>query len=781
MIELRRGAIVLAMVLVAGCATGRAVRSGQTAATRGDWDAAVAHYREAMVSDPDDVEVRVLLQRAMRMAAAEHSQRARQLEDQEQLPGAISEYRLAADFDPSNTWYLTKALQLERVLKNQIDAMQAQPRIDTLRQQATAQSPFPRLDPRQPVVASFPNAAARDILRSISEITGITISYDRGADGQLTQAYPIELTGEPIEAILQQILTAFNMTYKITGPRSILVYQDTAQNRQRYDDLYTQLFLIDHGDVAEIINLITQFTQGGTNVRPIIQQMKSANAFSVKASAQILQMIEAVVRVNDKPRAEIMLDVEILEVNRQRVKELGLDLSQYGFGVTLSPEFAPPNTGAQPGIPAMPPPVNLGTLAGGVTRNDFFVTIPSAMIRLLETDSQTKLLARPQLRGREGMPMTLNLGDEIPIPQTQFLAAAPGGVQNQPATQIQYRPVGVNMAVTPRVTYGDEIILENLQVQRSGLGGSLNVGGQDAPIIVSRTAVTTMRLRHGESNLLAGLIRNEDSDTRAGFSGLSRIPILGKLFGRGRREKVQLDVVMIITPYIVRGHEITADDLRPQSVGTAQNIGLGTRPQLIATGAPPPPGLAAPGTGTPVTPGAAGAPVTTGTPPPGGAGTPPRVPGVVPISAIGGDAQPAAGSGEVRLVPAGTEHPQGNVFATPIMASNLSQVGTITVTLTYNPAVLRATTVTQGTFMAAGGVTPTFAPKIDAAAGRVDIAISRPTDRPGATTVEQALLAAVNFQAVAPGTAQVTMTVVATTPTGQPVSVQAAPVTVTVK
>jgi hypothetical protein len=155
---------------------------------------------------------------------------------------------------------------------------------------------------------------------------------------------------------------------------------------------------------------------------------------------------------------------------------------------------------------------------------------------------------------------------------------------------------------------------------------------------------------------------------------------------------------------------------------------------------------------------------------------------VVPIMPVGGDTPPApTGPGQVRLTPAGTEHPQGNTFAAPIVASNVSGVGTMNITVTYDPKVLRATTITQGQFMAFGGATPVFAPKIDADAGRVDIAISRPADRPGASTVEAALVAAVNFQAVGPGAATVVLTVVATTPAGQPVQVQTSPVTITVK
>ena len=779
-----RTVIVLCVVLAGGCATSSAFRSGQQAAARGDWDAAVAHYREVLARDPQRTDARIQLERAMRMAAAEHAKRARDLEEQDQLPGAMAEYKLAAEFDPSNTYYITRALQVERTLNDRLAASRQPDRMDVMRQQAAETSPFPRLDPRSPVVGNFQNAAVRDILMVISKTTGIQITYDRGADAQLGQAFPIDIQGEPIESVLNQILSQFTLTYKVTGPRSIFIYPDTAQKRNQYDDLYEQTFYIEHADMAEIQQVIQQFTQGGTGVRPIVQPMKNANALSVKATAQVLQMIDRIIRANDKPRAEVVIDVEILEVNRNNVKELGIDLSQYALGFQLSPEVAPPNTAATPGIPPMPPPINLNTLRSGISGSDVFVTIPSALIKALETDSKTRLLARPQMRGREGATLVLNLGEEVPIPTSSIPTFNNQVINQGPTTTFQYKPVGVNLTVTPRVTYSDEIILENLIVQRSALGGNIVVGGTSSPIIIQRSASTTIRLRNGESNLLAGLVRDEERKGKNGFVGVSQVPVLGWLFGTSRDEIDQSDIVMIITPYIVRGHEVTVEDLRPRFVGTQLNPGVGATPGLLAPDAPPPPTLAAPGTGQPVAPGAAAPPggVTTGAGQPPPVATPPRAPGVVPIVPVGGEAQPAApAAAQLRLTPAGTEHPQGNVFAAPISASNLSGVGTLTITLTYNPAILRATNVTQGQFMGFGGVTATFAPKIDPQAGRVDIAISRPTDQPGATTVESALVAAVNFQAVGAGTTSVTMTVVAMTPGGQPIQVQAAPVTITVK
>ena len=149
--------------------------------------------------------------------------------------------------------------------------------------------------------------------------------------------------------------------------------------------------------------------------------------------------------------------------------------------------------------------------------------MPTAFVRFLETDSRTKQLAKPQLRGAEGQELTLNLGEQIPVVSTVFGAAAAGGFANIPQSSFTYRDVGVNITMTPRVTYEGEIILD-LSVESSNLGGNISVAGQDVPSFGSRRVKTRLRLREGESNLLAGLLEGRPAQDLAGFPGLMRVP-----------------------------------------------------------------------------------------------------------------------------------------------------------------------------------------------------------------------------------------------------------------
>jgi hypothetical protein len=215
-------------------------------------------------------------------------------------------------------------------------------------------------------------------------------------------------------------------------------------------------------------------------------------------------------------------------------------------------------------------------------------------------------------------------------------------------------------------------------------------------------------------------------------------------------------------------------------VGTFQDFGLGRAPQLIAPGTPPPSGTIGgqPGTqGGGQTGGAL--PPALGQTPPAGGEMPPvgaRAPGVVPIQAVGGDAPPAAGPARIQVT-VGGEQQTGGMFTVPVTIAGVTDASTISITITYDPTVVQAASVSPGTFMAQAGGTPGFVPKIDAAGGRVDLALTRT----GTGVSGQGLLAGIQFMAVSPGTAQIAITAVMTDSSGQPIAVQTVPAAVVVR
>jgi Flp pilus assembly secretin CpaC len=685
-------------------------------------------------------------------------------------------------------------------------------------------------------------------LNFIGTQSGINMTFETTFQDK---AYTIALEDVTVEQALQQIMIANTMFYKVLNPKTIMVIPDNSAMHVKYDDIVMRTFYISHADVAELVQLVNSMTRINTTpVQPVVMQGKTANTITVRGTEPMVNIIERLIRANDKPRAEVIIDVQILEVNRQRVKRLGLNLTEYGLGMIFSPEVAPPNSSTPPGGVTSPPPFNLNTISQGVSTSDFYLSVPAAVLRFLATDSQTKLIAKPQLRGAEGAKLTLNLGDDIPVVQTVFGAAVAGGFASIPQSSFTYRTVGIIIEVTPRVTYEGDIKLE-MSLESSALGPNISVAGQDVPSFSSRKVTTTLRLREGESNLLAGLLRDEQRKLLTGFPGLMKVPILRSLFGQTNDEVAQSDIVMLLTPRIIRTHELTAEDLAPIYMGTSQNVGLGGPPPLIAppaaaapaapAGTTPPSGVApAPGTQPAVTnptvagrPGAqlppvaapAGAQTPNPQPPPGGLARPGLQPPPVtpsPVGALppggGGTTPPPAGTGTppagAATPPAGTQpvtpprdpaepapatpptpsstpaqiiitptdrelRMGGGPYLVPVSINNASRVSTMSLTITYDPAVLRVQSVQEGTFMRQGAATASFTPKIDAVAGRVDITVARIGDQVGASGA--GLIASLSITAVGQGNSLIQVSGVAMGPEGVPIQVQFSPVTVTVR
>ncbi len=823
---------VLAAIVAgsAGCAAGRAYRRGQEAARGGNWDMAVSFYQRAVQESPDNAEYKIALERALQSASQEHIGRARQLEEKDQLDAAMIEYRRAVELDPTNRLAASRVAELERIVRERIEASRPRPQIDSLREQARQGTPpLVGLRERLPRLA-FNQSSVRDILSAVGGSAGINVTYDQQfAD----RAYSIDLEDVTVEEALRQIMSANQMFYKVVNPKTIMVINDSPQKRQQYEEMVVKTFYVSHADATELAALVqTLMRLPAMPVPPFVIVNKTANTIVARGTAQVVDIIERVIRSNDKPRAEVVIDVQILEVNRQRAKQYGLNLNAYAVGLMMSPEVAPPNTSAPPtAAPPSPPPFNLNTISQGVSTADFYATIPTALIRFLESDTHTKTIAKPQLRGAEGTKLTLNLGDDVPVLQTTFGASAPGGMATIPQSSYQYRSVGVNVEVTPRVTYDGEIILE-LLVENSTLGGSIEVGGQSAPTFGTRRVSTKLRLREGESNLLAGLLRERDRRDLRGFPGLLRLPFFKQLLSDNDQSVEQTDIVMLLTPHIVRTHELTADDLAPIFIGTQQNVGLGGSPPLIAgvddpvasvgrTGAtqilpsspgvpaggvPGPPVASQPGAQTvnPAAPeGTSRLPTPVGPipeklqpvapPPPAPApgavppGEQPAAPPAVdaprdPAAPPAAAAPPATGQTPAQVivtVPGTAFQIAGGPYTVPVSINNVQRASTMTLTVTFNPNVLRVRNVQEGTFMRQGGVAASVTPRIDAAAGRVDIVITRVGDKTGATGA--GLLAALLFDAVGPGNSNIQASGVASTPEGAPITLQFSPVTVTVR
>jgi len=860
--KLRAAAVAMALLVLAGCATNRAYRRGQRAANAQQWDEAVEYYRQALQSAPDKPEYKIALERAMQAASAFHVARGRTYETEGRPDEALREFRKAIEYDPSNRSIAARAAELDRELREKVEASRPRPAIEAMREQARRNSQEPVLNPasKEPLNLRFSNTSLKDLLNFIGSSTGINVTYDRDFQDR---SVTVQLEGVTLEQALQQVMLSNQIFYKVLNERTIIVATDNTAKRQQYEEQVIKTFFISHADATELAQLVnTVILAPQMAIQPRIAPNKTANTITVRAAAPVVEIVEQIIKINDKPRAEVVIDVQILEVSRERAKRFGLNLTDYAIGGIFSPEQAPggsststgtggatttttTGSGTAPSNVGSPPVFNANTISTGVSSADFYLAVPAAIVRFLESDSQTKTVAKPQLRGTEGQKVTLNLGEEVPVPSTTFTPIATGGASANPLTSFTYRPIGVIVEMTPRVTYEGDIVMD-LTLENSARGQDSNIAGQVLPAFASRKVTTRLRLRDGESNLLAGLLREDERRSLRGFPGILRMPILQQLFADNDSNIRQTDIVMLLTPRIVRSHQLTTSDLSPIYIGTQANMAVGGPPPIFGGGAAAPPPAAAPAgvapaPGTPQIPpgsspipGMTTAPVTPTTPAqlptqlPSGAGTPslvtppptqepaaaepvavappapanagaqpapqppPLFPGLQPAPQRPAPAEPAAPApnpfapppaaapATVLVSPPGTDfRVGGGPYLVPISVSNATRLATVSLSLTFNPAVLRVRAVQEGAFMRQGGAQATFTQKIDAATGRVDIAIVRPGDALGASGT--GVIGAVLVEAVAVGTSPLAVSGVGTMAGNGPAALQFQPVTVTVK
>ena len=835
--RLQVGVLVLAL-LAGGCAAGKAFRHGESSMRAGNLDEAVAAYRKAVQAAPDNATYKIGLQRAMQTASRAHVDKAREFEKEDQLEAALGEYKQASEYDPSNRIASSKIAELDRTIRDRIEASRPKPAIQAMRERARAASAEPILNPasREPLNFHFNNVSLRDILNAIGAAHGISVSFDREfADRPAT----VNLEGVPLEQALNQIMTMNQLSYKVLGEKSIFVFQDTPPKHAQYDDQVIRTFYLSHADSTEVQQILSTIIRlPGIAVQPAIAGNKTANTTTVRGTTSVVGILEKIIEQNDKPRAEVVIDVEILEVSRTRSKSYGLNLSEYAVGGLFSPEVSPSSTTAgttgttgttstaastatSPSGLKSPPAFNLNTISRGVSTADFYLAVPTAIVRFLESDNNTKVIAKPQLRGAEGTKLTLNLGQSIPVISTSYTPIATGGAGVNPLSSYQYRDVGVNIDMTPTVTLDGDIRLD-LTLDNSQVGPDTSVGGVVVPSFVQRKVSTRLRLRDGESNLLAGLLQQKEAKGVSGFPGLIHVPFLSDLLSNNTVSSDQTEIVMLLTPHIIRTHEITEADLRPIFIGSQQNLGIGGPPPMIAPQAPegaPPPALA-PALPPGVAPSQPAGSIPTGNPPvrgPGGTilvappgsspvpGTvvlppvplPPAAPPAVaaepqppsptpapapPPAAATPEAVPTAsagiGSAQVLISPPGpTFRVGGGPYTVPLLISDASRISTVTLTLIFDPTRLRVRSVQEGSFLRAGGVPVVFTQ--GANGNRIDISLSRSADATGASG--SGVLSAILFDAIAPGPATMTLSGTATGPGGVVMGLRFTPVTVTVQ
>ena len=550
---LGRSAHVVLMIAVAvtltSCASTGSIRAARGAEATQNYDVAVAEYTKLLRGNPGNREALQGLERAKLRASQDHFSKARRLAATNTLEEALVEFQLASELNPGNS-DIERELQATRTqLRARIAVREdGKTRLETLiAQSLDAPLPGATLPTglKLPDSLVFRDAGSRDVFAAIGKFTNLSVLFDPTFRDQPVS---IDLRGVSLEEALAAVSTTTRNFWRATSANTITIIPDTAAKRREYEEEIVRTFYLSNADLKETIDMLRIVVDARR-----LSAITATNAITIKDTPERITAAGKIITAIDKARAEVIIDVELLEVNRTHLHEYGLQVA--------SPASSPTGLSGQADVSKTG--LSLRSLTS-LTQADVLLTnLPSLYYRLLKNDSATRILANPQLRTSEGIPAQARFGERVPVPVTTFAPIAAGGVQTQPITSFNYEPIGVNIDITPRMHHDDAVTL-SLKVELSSISGT-GFGG--LPTFGSRSINTVIRLKDGETNMLAGLIRDEERTSLASIPGLGDIPVIGRLFGYNRRETQETDIILTLTPRIVRVLNLTAEDLQPFRMG----------------------------------------------------------------------------------------------------------------------------------------------------------------------------------------------------------------------
>jgi general secretion pathway protein D len=778
--------LILSAILPAAESAKSLHSKGQKAENRGDYESAYDFYRQAYNQQPENLKYRVPYERTRFLAAAAKVHRGQKLRDEGRWAEALALFQKAVEIDPSND------LAAQEIRRTQ-----------QLMQKPQAPAPGPGIgankyggeeDPLRKRLEEATGPA------SLGQISNVPISaLEMTEDSKLVYETIGKLANPPINVLFDPDYTPRRLTIRlqkvslpealdivalqsrtfwrpVTG-NTIFVAQDTQAKRRELEQNVVKTFYLGNvsgpTDLQDIVNAIRTVLEVQR-----IQQIPSQSAIVIKGTPDQLALAQKMIDDIDKSKPEVIVDVVVAQVRRDKLRNLGITPPQNAQVALQGVNTTTTGTNG-----------TTSNSTGGLNFNDlqhlnstnYAVTIDSLKAVALFSDNDSRVLESPRVRATDAEKATLKIADKIPIATGSFgtpvgIGTATGAVGVN--TQFTYTEVGVILEITPRVHPDGQVTLKTV-MELSNLNGSSTIGGVTQPIISTRRIEHTIRLNDGEMNLLGGILEESVQETSGGTPFLGQIPILKYLFSSTQKEKVTNELVFLLIPHIVRGQELNDLNRRAFDVGTGSGIDLhiasrtpAAVPVVSATSGPLPPGTVPPAVAQPGT-----------TQPPAVAPIKPSPVVPTPQPATPSNAttgKPGTGGLTVlRLDPGSSNQKQGGTFTVNVQMGHAVDVASVPIQITYDPKVLQFVSVSNGEFLSRDGQPVALVHRDDSSVGKLQITAQRPAGTPGATG--DGTVFSLVFMAKAKGTGTVSITIPgARNSQNQPLDVQGSQAVVTV-
>ncbi len=742
-------------------------KRGQQAETREDFDAAFEAYRQAHLKNPKDLRYRERFERLRFQAASLHVDRGRVLRQSGDVTGAINEFARALQIDPGNE----AAAQELQITERPPAAAVTPGKVGAIENSvAPGQTLIPGVDesmPRQREVQNEISSLAapvqlqpvsndnvtlhivgdsKTVYQAIGKIAGVNVIFD---PEYVSKSIPVDLTSVPIYDALRIVGTLSNTFWKPVTQNTIFVAQNTTNKRRDLDDLAVQTFYLTNVSQPNDANEIMVALRNLLDPQVKIYLVPSQNAIVLRATPDQLILAEKLINDLDRTRSEVIVDVAVLEVSRDKLRNLGITLPT-SFGLTPTANTtgtttATSGTSTSNGTSTTPTTSQNLTLnsLGNLNATNFAVTVSGGTVNALLTDNDTRILQNPRIRATDGQRAQLKIGSKIPVATGSYSSTLSTTASLGVQTQFTYLDVGVNIDMTPTVHLDREVSLK-LIVEVSAQNGSTTISSVTEPIISQRRSEQTIQLKDGEPSILAGLLQRQDTRTSNGTPGLGEIPLLKYFFSSQSKEQQSDEIVFLLIPHIVRESLVTADNTRPIYTGTNTSVELIRRPVPASDNKPRTNGAMERPAGPEVS----------------AANAANSMVGV--IGSADQPAQPLAPARPVTNVPAASNQTPinlsvspsssmpavGSTFQVSVVAANAHDLYEVPLQLHFDPRVLTLVNVDSGDLLGRDGQAVALVHR-DEGNGSVTIAASRPPQTAGVNGT--GVVCTLTFRAAAAG------------------------------
>jgi general secretion pathway protein D len=540
-----------------------AYKAGDRAEKKNDYDGAYEAFKDAHELKPNDPKYMAAYLRLRFYAGGQHIHAGEQLRDADKLQEALAEFRHAAEIDASNFEALQEIRRTTDLIQKQTrdkeNANQAKVQSNSLEKEAAGAGGPVSLDMKSDMPVSLHLATTTDVVyKTLAKLAGINVLIDPDYKAQKIN---FELKDVSLREALDMLALQSKTFWRPLSSNTILVSSDTGSKRKEFEQNVMKTFYLRNAATPADLQQAAGTLKAILDISRI-QVTPEQRSLTIRGTPDQMVLAQKLLGDIDKPKAEVVIEVTVMEVSRDKSRTLGTN-PPTSASVTLAPGGGSSSTSTT------------GSTGSGLTLNsftslnagDFSVSIPGISFSALASDSTSKVIQRPQLRAIDGEKASLKIGDRVPIATGSFQSGLGGSVN----TQFQYLDVGVNVDITPYV-HSDNSVTLKMTLSISSVTGVQNIGGFNQPTIGQRTVEHEVRLADGEVNLIGGILEDTDTNSISGYPWLLKIPILKYLFGQETKERAQSEIVFAITPHIIRGGEVTDENLKMLDIGSANNV-----------------------------------------------------------------------------------------------------------------------------------------------------------------------------------------------------------------